>query len=72
MKLLDPGPSVAPWCPQCGPQTKCDEDGLCATCGADMMSPESYNELRRCAGIEAMENAVKRIAGEAGMEEASE
>lgn len=23
------------WCPQCGPGVRIDEDGCCATCGAD-------------------------------------
>lgn len=25
----------ASWCPQCGPDVACDEDGCCVTCGAD-------------------------------------
>lgn len=26
-------------CPECGPQTHCDEDGCCLTCGADALQP---------------------------------
>jgi len=33
-----PGPGLPPldgtWCPQCGPDVACDEDGCCSACGA--------------------------------------
>jgi rubrerythrin len=29
---------AAPWvCPECGPHVRVDEDGCCATCGADVV-----------------------------------
>ena len=32
-QLATPG-SVVSWCPECGPEPRCDEDGCCLACGA--------------------------------------
>lgn len=38
-------PELAPWCPMCGPMERCDEDGLCAACGAPLILAEVYEEI---------------------------
>jgi hypothetical protein len=35
----------ATWCPQCGPRVAVDEDGCCASCGADAMGPGADQAL---------------------------
>ena len=34
------------WCPQCGGGVAGDEDGCCATCGADLIRPEVLRAIR--------------------------
>lgn len=49
-----------PWCPQCGPTEKCDEDGCCLTCGADMGFVPDYVALQNeCDKYRAELEAVK-------------
>lgn len=38
-----PDPLVGLECPECGPVTKCDEDGCCVMCGVDLFFDEDGN-----------------------------
>lgn len=38
--------TVVPWCPQCGPEPRCDEDGCCATCGATCGEVPDWRQAR--------------------------
>lgn len=37
--VVEPKYAVSPQCPECGPVKKVDEDGCCASCGADVDGP---------------------------------
>lgn len=47
------------WCPQCGPMEKCDEDGCCLCCGADMGTVPNYLNLQK--RVESAEAVVREM-----------
>ena len=51
------------WCPNCGEGMAADEDGCCASCGADCIAETVFDaicaaERKRC--VEAIREASKR------------
>ena len=45
LRVQKPSEPAASFCPQCGFNVECDEDGCCATCGATAMG-EAVKALR--------------------------
>lgn len=50
------------WCPQCGPDVCCDEDGCCINCGADATG-DGVEKAHR------VKKALQQIVGAATSEE---
>ena len=50
------------WCPQCGPDVLCDEDGCCCTCGANCVGDGVEQALALRAENERLRAALRSAA----------
>lgn len=60
-----PAGAVVSWCPQCGPEPACDEDGCCQQCGADTGEVPDWRSLKlRIDELEQQTLASRRAVAE--------
>jgi hypothetical protein len=52
------------WCPQCGPNVKCDDDGTCAHCGCDCIGLGVDAALALLDAAEAVIEEDQNLAGD--------
>ena len=50
------------WCPQCGPDVSCDEDGCCSACGSTSVGDGCEEALRALAEVERLKAELLREA----------
>lgn len=52
----------ATWCPQCGPRVAVDEDGCCASCGADATGEGADRAIAAVAELERIRRELSRLS----------
>lgn len=60
----DGWPWTGTWCPMCGPDVACDEDGCCAVCGSTCIGPGAEHALAWLGRVRALENELSIAEGE--------
>lgn len=53
--------SKGSWCPQCGPNVKVDEDGLCAACGATAMGEGTDKALTAIDELKTLKRKARKL-----------
>lgn len=63
--VIPPTTWTGTWCPQCGPDVPCDEDGCCSACGSDAVGDGAEQALAALSrrGISDLGRRPQILAG---------